>query len=148
MDDLHSISKTVHGEGASFFESRGIHIQALEVTKYQCADPRTSEVLQQIIEETTNRLNRLSKAESENEVKMFRMQGQIEQEKLNEELLAIQQRPSKGDAQAGGAAESERVAAFIQGLEKSVPKLEDRIAMWQVLRKTDALNVVAEGGGN
>ena len=43
----------------------------------------------QIIEETTNRMNRLSQAESENEVKLFRTQGEIEQEKLNGALLSI-----------------------------------------------------------
>lgn len=148
MEQLHKIASSIYSEDEKFYETRGVKIHSLEVTRYKTADPRTSEVLQQIIEETTNRLNRLSQAESENEVKMFRMQGQIEQEKLNEELLEIQQRHSKGEAQAAGAAESERVAAFIQGLEMSVPKLDDRIAMWQVLRKTDALNVVAEGGGN
>merc|ERR1711862_89781 len=126
-EDLHKISKAIFEEDPTFYSTRGVKVHSLEVTKYTCSEKRTSEVLQQIIEETTNRLNRLSQAESENEVKMFRMQGQIEQEKLNEELLAIQQRHSKGEAQAGGAAESERVAAFIQGLEMSVPKLEDRI---------------------
>merc|ERR1712066_896472 len=95
------ISNKVYIEDNDFYQSRGVKIHSLEVTRYQCAEESTSEVLQQIIQETTNRLNRLSQAESENEVKLFRMQGQIEQEKLNEELLAIQQRHSKGEAQAG-----------------------------------------------
>jgi len=148
MEELHTISGKIHAEDAGFYESRGVKIHSLEVTRYKCADTRTSEVLQQIIEETTNRLNRLSQAESENEVKLFRMQGQIEQEKLNEELLKIQQKHSQEDAKVAGAAEADRVAAFIDGLKTSVPNLPDRVNMWQVLRKTDALTVVAEGGGN
>eukprot|EP00931_Biecheleriopsis_adriatica_P032740 TRINITY_DN19066_c0_g1_i2.p1 TRINITY_DN19066_c0_g1~~TRINITY_DN19066_c0_g1_i2.p1 ORF type:complete len:607 (-),score=124.24 TRINITY_DN19066_c0_g1_i2:213-2033(-) len=148
MEQLHSISKTIHAEDSEFYSSRGVKIHSMEVTRYSCAEARTSEVLQQIIEETTNRLNRLSQAESENEVKLFKMQGQIEQEKLNEELLAIQQKHSETDARAGGKAEAERVAAFMEGLSQSVPKLEDRIAMWQTLRKTDALSVVSEGKAN
>merc|ERR1711920_683872 len=118
-----------------FYEARGIKIHALEVTRYQCADKSTSEILEQIIQETTNRLNRLSHAESENEVSLYRMQGQIEQSKLNDGLLKIQHQQTE--------AEAHRVAAFVDGLEKSVPNLEDRIKMWQILRKTDALSVEA-----
>merc|ERR1711934_1206663 len=108
----------------------------------------TSEVLQQIIQETTNRMNRLSQAESENEVKLFKMQGQIEQERLNGELLEIQHQHSKDEARVQGCAEADRIAAFVKGLEKDVPRLEDRVAMWQTLRKTDALSAVSQGGAN
>lgn len=148
MEQLHTISKTVHEEDLAFYDSRGVRIFSLEVTRYKCSEQRTSEVLQQIIEETTNRLNRLSQAESENEVKIFRMQGQIEQEKLNAELLEIQHRHNKSEADVAGASEAARVASFMEGLKGSVPKIEDRITMWQVLRKNDALTVVSEGGGN
>jgi len=148
MEELHKISATIFGEDAQFYDSRGVKIHSLEVTKYTCSEKRTSEVLQQIIEETTNRLNRLSQAESENEVKIFKMQGQIEQEKLNGELLAIQHDHSKTEASVSGAAEAERCSSFLQGLEGSVPKLEDRMQMWQVLRKTDALSVVSQGGAS
>merc|ERR1719335_2046965 len=113
MEQLHSISKSIFEEDAAFYEKRGVKIHSLEVTKYQCSEKRTSEVLQQIIEETTNRLNRLSQAESENEVKMFKMQGQIEQEKLNGELLEILQQHSRTEASVAGAAEADRVAAFV-----------------------------------
>merc|ERR1712048_1260037 len=120
MEQLHVISKKIFEEDASFYESRGVRIHSLEITKYMCAEKRTSEVLQQIIEETTNRLNRLSQAESENEVKIFKMQGQIEQEKLNGELLEIQYEHSKQEAAVSGAAEAERVKAFVQGLAEDV----------------------------
>merc|ERR1711920_727887 len=126
-----------------FYEARGIKIHALEVTRYQCADKSTSEILEQFIQETTNRLNRLSQAESENEVNLYRMQGQIEQSKLNAGLLKIQHEQTQAEAQVAGKAEADKVAAFVDGLEKSVPNLEDRIKMWQILRKTDALSVEA-----
>jgi len=148
MEELHRISREIFQEDAEFYSSRGVKIHSLEVTKYTCSEKRTSEVLQQIIEETTNRLNRLSQAESENEVKIFKMQGQIEQEKLNGELLEIQHEHSKQEAAVSGAAEAERVKAFVQGLAEDVPKLEDRMKMWQTLRKEDALSVVSKGGAN
>merc|ERR1712110_78426 len=148
MESLHPISKSIFEEDSSFYEQRGVKIHSLDVTKYMCSEKRTSEVLNQIIEETTNRLNRLSQAESENEVRLFKMQGQLQEEKLNSELLEIQHAHTKTEASVSGLAEAERVASFIQGVEKHVPALQDRIAMWQVLRKTDALEVVSSGGAN
>merc|ERR1712183_768668 len=89
MDDINCISEKVYQEDSKFYETRGVRVHSLEVTGYQCAENSTSEILQQIIQETTNRMNRLSQQESENEVKMFHMQGRIEQERLNGELLSI-----------------------------------------------------------
>jgi len=148
MEKLHMVSSSIHAEDKSFYDSRGVTIHSLEVTRYNCAEQRTSEVLQQIIEETTNRLNRLSKAESENEVAIFKMQGEIEQGKLMTELNVLKHKQAQDDARVAGAAEADRCSAFMQGLVDEVPKLEDRMTMWQVLRKQDALSVVSEGGGN
>merc|ERR1712178_64460 len=107
----------------------GVH--SLEVTRYACAEESTSAVLQQIIQETTNRMNRLSQAESENEVKLFRMQGQIEQERLNGDLLEIQHQHSKEEAAVAGAAEANRVASFMENLKDTVPELKDRLHVWE-----------------
>lgn len=93
-------------------------------------------------------MNRLSQAESENEVSLFRTQGQIEQEKLNGSLLKIQQEHSRDEAEVQGRAEAARIAAFMSVLDTAVPKAEDRVAMWQVLRKSDALSIVSQGGAS
>jgi len=148
MDSSHVIAKRVWEEDSTFYEARGVKIHSLEVTAYHCADSRTSEILEQIIQETTNRMNRLSQAESENEIGLFRTQGQIEQEKMNGDLLKIQHEHSKEEAEVTGKAEAARIAAFVSGLEEAVPKLEDRTSMWQTLRKTEALDVVARSGAN
>jgi len=52
-----------------------VKIHSLEVTRYQCADQSTAAILEQIIQETTNRMNRLQKQESENEVHHLPDQG-------------------------------------------------------------------------
>mmetsp|Transcript_72830 Transcript_72830/g.189606 ORF Transcript_72830/g.189606 Transcript_72830/m.189606 type:complete len:700 (+) Transcript_72830:55-2154(+) len=145
METSHTIAKAVWEDDKQFYASRGVWIHSLEVTRYACADSRTSEILEQIIQETTNRMNRLSQAESENEVNLFRMQGQIEQERLNGDLLKIQHEHSTEEAEVMGKAESARIAAFMDGLQTSVPKPEDRAHMWQVLRKTEALATVTQG---
>merc|ERR1712032_313078 len=110
-----------------------------------CADKSTSEILEQIIQETTNRMNRLSQAESENEVNLYRTQGQTEQIRLNSGLLEIQHVQTQEEAHVAGKSEADRVASFLKSLETEVPQLEDRIKMWMVLRKTDALSVVSQG---
>ena len=52
MDSSHAIAKKVWEEDTSFYASRGVKIHSLEVTRYQCADSRTSEILEQIIQES------------------------------------------------------------------------------------------------
>merc|ERR1711937_76501 len=87
-------------------------------------------------------------AESENEANLFRLQGQIEQARLNSDLLKIQHEQAEAEACVAGKTEADRVASFISGLGKEVPVLEDRIKMWQTLRKTEALAVVSKGGAS
>merc|ERR1719240_885706 len=105
MEQLHSISQTVLLEDTEFYSTRGIKVHSLEVTRYQCADKSTAAILEQIIQETTNRMNRLSQAESENEVSLFRISGQVEQSRVNNELLEIQREQAKADAQVTGCSE-------------------------------------------
>merc|ERR550514_2534275 len=119
MDDLNTISNKVYEEDSQFYLSRGVKVHSLEVTGYHCAEASTSAVLQQIIQETTNRMNRLSQQESENEVKLFKMQGTIESEKLKGDLLEIEHEQKK--SQVAGMAEADRCSAFLTGLAKEVP---------------------------
>merc|ERR1711998_826017 len=130
--------------GTQFYESRGVRIHSLEVTRYACADVRTSEILEKIIQETTNRMNRLSQAESENEVKMFSMRGKIDQEKLNTELLGIQHQHLLEQAAVDGKAECDKAIGFLQGLKKAVPDVKERVEMWSQLRKEEDLRTVAQ----
>merc|ERR1712039_466073 len=148
MEDLHTIAAEVLAEDTEVFAARGIKVHSLEMTRYHCADKKTAEILGQIIQETTSRMNRLSQAESENEVSLFRTQGQLEQSRLNNDLVKLQLEQSKEEANVAGSAEADRVATFLEGLEKQVPLLEDRIKMWQVLRKTEALSVVSQGSAS
>jgi hypothetical protein len=149
MDDLTKISNAVYKEDAPFYESRGVKVHSLEVTSYSCAQDATSEVLQQIIAETTNRMNRLSQAESENEVNKKRIEGQTAQEELNGKLLEIQHAHAQEDAKVKGRAEANKVVAFLNTLKDGgVENETDRIHMWDILRKEDALSAVSQGGAS
>merc|ERR1711967_178171 len=90
MNNFNGLAGTVC-DGDSFYSQRGVKIHTLEVTGYHCADKSTADILQAIIQETTNRMNRLSQQESENEVKMFALTGDIEQETRRAELLKVLQ---------------------------------------------------------
>jgi len=145
MADLHNIGKKVHQSDPHFYDVRGIKIHSLEVTRYACAEASTSAILEEIIQETTNRMNRLSQAESENEVNLFSMSGEIEKEKLNTNLLKIKHENEQADAEVDGAAQADRAAAFLTGLKADVTDLKSRITMWETLMKNDSLESLAEG---
>jgi hypothetical protein len=146
MNNLHELAKRVHESDSFFYDVRGIKVHSLEVTRFQCAEASVSAVLEEIIQETTNRMNRLSQAESENEVALFRMQGEIEQEKLNSSLLEIQNAHAQQDATVEGTVEADRSAGFLSGLEKEVKALAARIEMWKTLRKQQAMEAITQGG--
>ena len=90
-------------------------------------------------------MNRLSQQESENEIKMFAMTGQIEQETRRAELLKVLQTHKLMEAKNEGEAEVERVRAFLASTEGCVPELANRIALWSTLRKREALEAVSAG---
>jgi len=144
MQDFNQIAAAAHREEDDFYSKRGCKIHSLEVTGYNCADSTTSKVLGQIIQETTNRMNRLQCQESESEVKLQKIKGQIEEENARKHLLTIQTENSNQEAACIGLSEAEKVKRFLEELEDKVPNLDTRIALWKTLRKTDALAVVGD----
>merc|ERR1719156_172342 len=144
MSSVSQIAKQVYDEDQEFYTKRGIKIRSLEVTRYSCAEESTRVILEEIIQETTNRMNRLSQAESENEVNMFKMQGEIEQARLATGLLEIQQQHLMQAAAVEGKAEAEDCAAFLKDAGASVD-LPTRIKMWKTLQRDLALNSLAGG---
>merc|ERR1711976_8779 len=143
MQDFNQIAADAHKENDDFYAVRGCKIHSLEVTGYNCADSTTSRILGQIIQETTNRMNRLQCQESESEVKLSKIKGQIEEEKASQSLLTIQTENTNAEAAMDGLSEAEKVKRFLDELEEKVPDLETRITLWKTLRKTDALSAVS-----
>ena len=113
------------------------------MTHYACADASTAAILEQIIAETTNRMNRLSKQASENEVELSKIQGRIDQARGRSELEAMEQKQAVESAEAAGVAEAQRVLAFLRTLEgRTSEKVED---LWRTLRRLDGLASVSQG---
>lgn len=148
MLQFNVIAEKVHqNDDSDFYEQRGVKIHSLEVTGYHCAEQSTAQILEEIIQETTNRMNRLQQQESENEVQLKQIRGDIEEEKARRELLDIQTSNSNAKSKMEGLAESERVKSFLQELGDSFPDMDmaTKIKLWSTLRKEDALRAVSQG---
>jgi len=126
-----------------FYEERGAVVHTVEIRSIHCVDASTEKVLQEIIKETTDRLNRLQKQASENEVRLFKMKGDIEEEKLNGELLRIRKDHQKAEAQIEGEGQADQIKAFLKGLETHGVPFDTQVGMWQTLRKVDSIRSVA-----
>jgi len=140
------IGKAVLEKEDPFFEQRGVVVHTVEVRSIHCKDPTTEKVLQEIIKETTDRLNRLQKQSSENEVKLYKMKGNIDGEKLNGDLLRIKYDHHRAEAIMDGEGQADRIRAFLKGLEGAVG-FETQYQMWQSLRKLDGLKSLSTGAG-
>jgi len=148
MTQFNEIAKCVHEDDASlFYEKRGVKIHSLEVTGYKCAEYSTAQILEQIIQETTNRMNRIQQQESQNEVQLREIQGDIDEEKARSELIKIQTLNSNAKSKMEGLAEAEKINSFLSQLSTDIPDLNQTtmINLWNTLRKEDALKTVSKG---
>mmetsp|Transcript_65758 Transcript_65758/g.142710 ORF Transcript_65758/g.142710 Transcript_65758/m.142710 type:complete len:510 (+) Transcript_65758:46-1575(+) len=129
----------------SFWSSRGIQVESMEVTGYECVDEETEDILQAIIEETTNRINRLQVQESENDVAVAKLTADIVLEQENEVLVRTQKKNKILTAEREGEAEgvqlSKAAATFIDGLNTSIPDLDTRKGLFKLQKALENQNV-------
>lgn len=138
------VHAAVLGTEDIFYKDRGVKLHSVEVRSIACKDADTQHVLQEIIRETTNRLNRLQIQESENEVKIKQLNGEIEAEEMKRKLLEIQRQNLQIAAETQGEAESKRVRAFFDGVSEQLNST-DAVSIFNTLRKQDMLNKLSEG---
>merc|ERR1719231_2041303 len=107
-----------------FYAERGVVLHNLEVVRYEPKDAETAEVLQAIIQETTNHINRMQQQKSENEVEKEKMTALIDIEKqranLIKEKTANEKLLQASDGEAEGTRLAQSTLAFMEQLEKSV----------------------------
>jgi regulator of protease activity HflC (stomatin/prohibitin superfamily) len=127
-----------------FYAERGVVLHAVEVRSIECKDAETQSILQEIIRETTDRINRLQKQESENEVKLRQLQGEIEAEEMKGQLLEIRRENVQAAARMEGEAEAVRVQAFFDGLGSGLSPA-DKVALFNTLRKQEAIEALSTG---
>merc|ERR1719229_1020014 len=127
---------------AEFYAQRGCRVHSLEVTRYQCVDAQTSQVLQEIIQETTNRINRKQHQDSLNEIAQAKMDGDIDIEKQRARLIEAQTDNEKKRAAMEGAAAGSRLAnsalSFFDILNASVPDPHARLELFRFFEEQRA----------
>jgi regulator of protease activity HflC (stomatin/prohibitin superfamily) len=154
MSDFNNITTEAFRTQASdgFYAERGVELQSMELTRFDCVDEETAAVLQQIIQETTNRINELQKADSENEVRSAHLQADIALEKQRTELIRTRAENSRLEAEMAGQADGTKLvksaATFIDGLNASLPSVDARVELYRLHettkgRNTDTQNLAA-----
>jgi hypothetical protein len=128
----------------SFYVNRGVDIHSVEVRSITCKEAGTQMILQEIIQETTNRLNRLQKQESENEVSLKQISGQIQNEEMRGKLIEIQSINEQSEAEMDGQAEALRVKAFLDGLGENLNS-QEKLLIFNTLKKHEALTDLSKG---
>merc|ERR1712072_433805 len=136
------IHQTILESNDPFYEARGSKIHSVEVRSFECLDKKIDSVLQEIIKESTDRINRLQLVESENEVALEKMKGRIEEEKIKGQLIDVKNEHQRKEALIDGEAEAERVGAFIKGLS-GVCSVEQAIKIFNELRKAEVMTELA-----
>merc|ERR1712100_929336 len=133
MAEFNEIVKEAGAVDDAFYQDRGVKMHALEVTRYACADGATSRVLQEIIQETTNRINRMQKQQSENDVQREKMSGDIEVEKQKTALVQAQCDNDRVRAIIEGEADGLKMAksasTFLSVLSETMPNDEARLQL-------------------
>jgi hypothetical protein len=114
------------------------------VRSITCKDGDTQRILLEIIQETTNRLNRLQQQESRNEIRLKEIQGEIEAEEMRGQLLDVQREHTHAEAAMAGEAEAERTRAFLAGLGDGVSS-EDGLVLFRLLRKQEIMQALSQG---
>lgn len=135
MAEFNDIVKQAASAEDTFYLDRGVKMHSLEVTRYACADGATSAVLQEIIQETTNRINRMQKQQSENDVQREKMSGDIEVEKQKTALVQAQCDNDRVRAIIEGEADGLKMAksasTFLSVLAETLPNDEARLQLFR-----------------
>jgi len=154
MSDFNNITMEAFRTQATdgFYAERGVELQSMELTRFDCVDRETADVLQQIIQETTNRINKLQKAESDNEVRSARLKADIALEKQRTELINAQAENRHLEAEMAGQADGTQLvksaATFIDGLNSSLASVDARVELYKMHetmkgRNADTLNLAS-----
>merc|ERR1719183_801632 len=144
MDNFNNISMEAFASQAAdgFYAERGVEFISMEVTRFEPVDKKTADVLQLIIQETTNRINRLQVQNSENDVLAAKLAADIQMEKGKTELIESQaknqQLQAKMEGESGGMKRAQSAKAFIDGLNQSLPNVSKRVELYELHEKLES----------
>lgn len=148
FDSFNDIVKNSINDSADpFYSARGVRIHSVEVRSVSCKEESTQSILQEIIQETTNRLNRLQKQQSENEVRLNEVKGNFEIERQKGDLLEIQRENALKQAKTTGESEAARVAQFFETLSDVLSE-QEKINIFNTLKKVEYIDKLGRSNAN
>lgn len=129
-----------------FYTDRGVEVESIEISRFEVADPKTGQILHDIIKESTTRINRLQKQASSDEVRTSRLGMDIQLERKRTELVICRATNERLKAEMAGDMEGLRRLGFAQefigGLNTSVPSLEDRLDLYKQHIRLESKNIM------
>merc|ERR1719506_1646684 len=134
----------------------------MEVTSFECVDKETAAVLQEIIQETTNRINKLQAQQSANDVMAAKLAADVELEKqrgegkaakvaadmhVEKQRLEYLKAKAENDkleasmgGEAGGLILARQASTFMNGLSSALPDSGKRLELYTLQEKLKAKN--------
>jgi len=146
MADFNNITMEAFNNQASdgFYDRRGVTLISMELTKYECADESVAEILTQIIQESTNKVNRLQAQNSQNEVAAASLAAEIQLEMQKTELIKTQAANKRLEArmqgEAAGMSLMRAADSFIAGLNDTVPNVTSRLDLYRLHETLNSKN--------
>jgi len=128
------------------YDERGIVVTSIQVEGFTCKNEETERVLQETVQETTNKMNRVLKQETTNEVIRIEMEGKIREEELKKRVLEIQYEHEQIIAKTDGDANAKRVHTFLTSLGDEL-SLEQKLVIFNIMEKQEAIKQLANGTG-
>ena len=133
MASFNSIVQQAAATDRAFYEERGVVLHNLEVVRFEPKDEKTRGVLQEIIQETTNHINRMQVQRSATEVEKEKMDSMIAIEKQRAGWIKEKTANDKALLAADGEAEGQRLAqstlVFMEQLNRTIGSEEARVAL-------------------
>ena len=133
MASFNAIVQQAAATDKAFYEERGVVLHNLEVVRFEPKDENTRGVLQEIIQETTNHINRMQVQRSATEVEREKMDSMIAIEKQRAGWIEQKTANDKALQAADGEAEGQRLAqstlAFMEQLNGTIGSEEARVAL-------------------
>jgi len=128
-----------------FYSARGVMVSSIELTKFNTTDSTTSDILRQIIQESTERVNRLVKQNAENDVKAAKLKADIALEAQTTEFIQTQAQnlrlEAKMDGEIAGSSVLKTATTFINGLNETVENLTSRVALYKLHETVRGKNI-------
>jgi hypothetical protein len=127
-----------------FLEKRGLVLEGLELTNFECLDNNTNQILKDIIMTTIDGVKREEYQKSENAVKKVKTTGDIAEAMKRTQLIQAYAHNNKLRAEMAGQAAGLRkvfaASVFIDGLASTISNETSRVGLYKLREEVQARN--------